>query len=198
MASMPQSPITPASAYADSLAEWQQMMPLVATLGPAVTKLGELMLECWRGGGKVMFAGNGGSAADAMHFAEELVVRFKKDRRALAAMALLDPTVLTCVGNDMGYEPLFARQIDALGKPGDLFCGLTTSGNSANIIRAFDIAKKRGMKTFAFLGGKGGKLAGQCDGELLVPSATTARVQEVHKLAFHSLCVWIDEIADTI
>jgi D-sedoheptulose 7-phosphate isomerase len=195
---MPQPPFTPASAFADSLAEWQQIMPLVATLGPAVTRLGEMMLECWRGGGKVMLAGNGGSAADAMHFAEELVVRFKKDRRALAAMALLDPTVLTCVGNDMGYEPLFARQIDALGKPGDLFCGLTTSGNSPNIIRAFDMARQRGMKTFAFLGGKGGKIAGLCDGELLVPSATTARVQEVHKLAFHSLCVWIDEIADTI
>lgn len=194
---MPES-MTPASAFADAIADWQRLAPLLAAMTPAVTRLGEMMVECWRGGGKVFFAGNGGSAADAMHFSEELVVRFKKDRRALASIALLDPTVLTCVGNDYGYDHLFARQVDALGKPGDLFCGLTTSGNSANVIAAIDMARGRGMKTCAFLGGTGGKLRGVCDVEILVPSDVTHRVQEVHKLVFHALCVWIDEVADTI
>lgn len=193
---MSSTPVTPSQAYRDALAEWTELLPVLDALTPQVEQLGQAMLTCWRGGGKVLFAGNGGSAADAMHFAEELVVRFHKDRAALAAIALCDPTVLTCVGNDMGYDKLFARQVDALGKPGDLFVGLTTSGNSTNIILAMEMAQRRGLKTCAFLGKDGGKLHGKVDVELLVPSKTTARVQEAHKLAFHALCVWIDEIAD--
>jgi D-sedoheptulose 7-phosphate isomerase len=187
--------ITPTSAYRDAVAEWNELLPALDALAPVVEQLGQAMLSCWRNGGKVLFAGNGGSAADAMHFAEELVVRFNKDRPALAAIALLDPTAVTCVGNDLGYDHIFARQIDALGKPGDLFCGLTTSGNSVNIIRAMEMARRRGLKTCGFLGKDGGKLKGTLDVELIVPSKTTARVQEAHKLVFHSLCVWIDEIA---
>ena len=188
--------ITPTSAYRAAIAEWTQLLPTLDGLAPVVEELGQAMLTCWRSGGKILFAGNGGSAADAMHFAEELVVRFHKDRPALAAIALLDPTAVTCVGNDMGYEQIFARQIDALGKPGDLFVGLTTSGNSPNMLAAMSMAKRRGLKTCGFLGKDGGKLRGTLDIELIVPSTTTARVQEAHKLAFHSLCVWIDEIAE--
>ena len=189
-------PITPSSAFNDALSEWAELLPALNALAPAVEQVGQAMLKCWRGGGKILFAGNGGSAADAMHFAEELVVRFHKDRPALAAIALCDPTALTCVGNDMGYDRVFSRQIDALGRPGDLFVGLTTSGNSTNVILAFDMAKRRGLTTCGFLGKDGGKLHGTLDVELLVRSTTTARVQEVHKLAFHALCVWIDEIAE--
>lgn len=194
---MPSS-ITPASAYLDSLAEWRTLLPALDAMAPIVTKLGEAMVECWRGGGKVMFAGNGGSAADAMHCAEELVVRFNRNRRALAAIALLDSSALTCIGNDFGYDQVFARQVEALGKPGDLFCGLTTSGSSPNIVRAMDVCQLRGVKTVAFIGKDGGALRGTCEIELLVPSVTTARIQEAHMLIFHALCVWIDEVADSI
>jgi D-sedoheptulose 7-phosphate isomerase len=194
----PAAPTTPASAFADALHEWQALAPLLAAMTPSITQLGEMMVECWRGGGKVFFAGNGGSAADAMHFSEELVVRFKKDRRALAAIALLDPTAITCAGNDMGYEHIFARQVDALGRPGDLFCGLTTSGNSPNVIAAMEMARRHGLKTCGFIGGSGGKALALCDVAIHVPSSTTARIQEVHKLVFHALCVWIDEVAATI
>lgn len=163
-----------------------------------VDVLGQTFVESWKKGGKIIFAGNGGSAADAMHFAEELVVRFCRNRRALAAMALLDSTMITCAGNDMGYESIFARQVDAMAKKEDVFVGISTSGNSPNILAAMDIARVRGLKTVSFIGKDGGKLRGKCDVEVLVPLAATHRVQEVHKLLFHSLCVWIDEIADTI
>lgn len=195
---MPESKITPASAYIDALAEWKALLPALDVMTPAITQFGEAMLECWRKGGKVMFAGNGGSAADAMHCAEELVVRFHKNRRALAAIALLDSTAITCAANDLGYDEVFARQVDALGKRGDLFCGLTTSGNSPNILRAMAVCREKGVKTVAFIGKDGGALRGTCDIEMLVPSNTTARIQEVHMFIFHSLCVWIDEVAGTI
>jgi D-sedoheptulose 7-phosphate isomerase len=190
--------ITPESAYRAAVAEWAELLPTLDALAPDVGRLGRAMLACWQGGGKVLFAGNGGSAADAMHFAEELVVRFHKDRRALAAISLTDPTTLTCAGNDLGYDRVFSRQVEALGRPGDVFVGLSTSGSSRNILLAFDAARAAGMVTVAFIGKDGGRLKGTCDVELHVPSPTTARVQEVHKLAFHALCVWIDEVADQV
>ncbi len=188
--------MSPTDAFRDSLQEWAGLLPRMSAIAPAVEKLGAAMMDCWGRGGKVMFAGNGGSSADAMHFAEELVVRFQKNRRALAAIALLDPTIITCAGNDLGYEQIFSRQIEALGKPGDLFCGLTTSGKSPNIVRAVAACRPLGITTAAFLGKDGGQLAGQCDLELIVPSPSTARIQEAHKLIFHSLCVWIDHSFD--
>ncbi|MFT3784627.1 MAG: SIS domain-containing protein [Tepidisphaeraceae bacterium] len=162
-------------------------------LGPKLDALGHALMRSWKAGGKMLTCGNGGSAADAMHFAEELTVRFNKNRRPYAALALLDPTVLTCAGNDMGYDAIFERQVEALGKPGDVLVVLTTSGNSPNCVRAVEIAKKQGLTTVSFLGKTGGKLAGVCDIELLVPSDVTHHIQEVHKVLFHALCVWLDE-----
>lgn len=172
------------------------MLPAVRALAPSLEALGEAMFQTWNAHGKVLFAGNGGSCADAMHFAEELMVRFQKNRRALGAIALADPTVVTCCGNDFGYDRIFSRQVEALGNPADLLVVLTTSGNSPNCILAVEAAKRIGMKTAAFLGKDGGKLRGVCDIELLVPHPVTARVQEAHKLLFHTLCGWIDERVD--
>ncbi len=177
----------------DDLAE---LIPRLRPLGPTVARLGEAMMQCWEARGKVLIAGNGGSAADAIHFAEELVVRYQKNRRGLAAMALCDPAVLTCAANDLGYEHVFSRQIEAYGNPGDLFIGLTTSGNSPNMIRAFSAARSNGLKSAAFLGKDGGKARGQADIELLVPSTITARVQEAHKILYHALCEWIESRID--
>jgi D-sedoheptulose 7-phosphate isomerase len=181
---------------ARAVAEWAELLPKVETLAPAAQRLADAMLACWERRGKVLIAGNGGSAADAMHFAEELAIRYHKNRRALAAVALCDPTVLTCAGNDFGYDRVFARQVEALGNPGDLLIVLTTSGNSENLLQAIEEARRRQMTTVAFLGKGGGKAKGMSDMELIVPSETTARVQEAHKLLFHVISEWIDAKLD--
>ena len=162
-------------------------------MAPELNRLGEAMLACWSAGGKVLTAGNGGSAADAMHLAEELVARFMKTRRALAAIALCDPTVLTCTANDFGFESVFSRQVEALGNTGDILIVFSTSGNSANILRAIDTAKQRGMVTASFLGKDGGKSKGACDFEFLVASQLPHRIQEIHQILYHSVCEWIEE-----
>jgi D-sedoheptulose 7-phosphate isomerase len=179
-----------------TIGEIRDLLPRLEPLGEQLERLGQAMLNCWAKRGKVLIAGNGGSAADAMHLAEELTVRFVKNRRALAAMALCDPTVLTCAANDLGYDYVFARQIEAFGNPGDVFIAMTTSGNSVNIIKAVELAKSRGLVTASFLGKDGGKLGGKCDIELLIPSPTTARIQEAHHLLFHALCEWIESKVD--
>ena len=168
------------------------LMPKLVALGPELQRLGEAMAACWARRGKVLVAGNGGSAADAMHLAEELVARFQKDRRALAAVALLESSLITCAANDFGFERVFERQVEALGNPGDVLVVLTTSGNSENLIRAIDAAKQQGVVTAAFLGRDGGKAKGRCDIELLVPATTAHRVQEGHKILYHALCEWVD------
>lgn len=168
------------------------LMPELVALGPELERLGEAMAACWERRGKVLVAGNGGSGADAMHLAEELVARFQKDRRALAAIALMDPSLITCAGNDFGFDRVFERQVEALGNPGDVLVVLTTSGNSENLLRAIDAAKARGVVTAAFLGRGGGKAKGRCDIELLVPATTAHRVQEGHKILYHALCEWVD------
>ncbi len=169
------------------------LLPRLIEMEPEMTRLGEALMAAWAGRGKALIAGNGGSAADAMHLAEELVVRFQKNRRALAAMALCDATAITCAGNDFGFDQVFSRQVEAFGNPGDVFIGFTTSGNSANILKAFEVAKHQGMVTAGFLGADGGKARPLCDIALLVPSPVTARVQEGHKVLYHSLCEWIDQ-----
>jgi D-sedoheptulose 7-phosphate isomerase len=173
-----------------------QLLPKLAEMEPQLLRLGQAMLDCWNARGKVLTAGNGGSAADAIHLAEELVVRFNKPRRALAAVALTDSGNLTCAGNDMGWDEVFARQVQALGNPGDTLVVFSTSGNSRNIVRAVETAKTAGVTTAAFLGKSGGNLKGACDFEFHIPSQNTARVQEAHLLLYHALCEWIDRQID--
>src|SRR5215217_5372247 len=150
------------------------LLPKLVALEPEMTRLGEALMKAWGNRGKALAAGNGGSAADAMHLAEELVVRFQKNRRALAAMALLDTTAITCAGNDFGFDQVFSRQVEAFGNPGDVFIGFTTSGNSTNMLKAFEAARKQGLVTAGFLGKDGGNAKALCDIALLVPSPVTA------------------------
>jgi D-sedoheptulose 7-phosphate isomerase len=151
-----------------------------------VDRCAALIADTLQAGGKVLTAGNGGSAADALHLSEELVGRYKNNRRALPAIALAaDATALTCIGNDFGFDQIFSRQVEALGAPGDVLVLFTSSGNSANLIVALEAATKKGLKTVAFLGRGGGKLKGLADVEWIVPSAIGARVQELHGWALH-------------
>lgn len=145
-------------------------------------------------GGRILFFGNGGSAADAQHLAAELTVRFVSERRALAGLALTtDTSALTACANDFGFESVFSRQIEAFGRPGDVALGLSTSGNSPNVIRALETARKMEMTAAAFTGGTGGKLKNIADPLLLIPSRTTARIQEMHNLLGHILCAEIED-----
>ncbi|HEX8340224.1 MAG TPA: SIS domain-containing protein [Tepidisphaeraceae bacterium] len=176
--------------FHDALAE-SRALQLDALAGP-IERIAAAMIGAWDAGGKILLAGNGGSAADAVHFSEELVARYRRDRRALASIALLDSGVLTCTANDFGYDHVFARQIEALGRPGDVFVGFTTSGNSSNILRALETARARQLVTVAFTGKDGGAARSMCDIPLIVPSATTARIQETHLLAYHAICEHVD------
>ncbi len=140
-------------------------------------------------GGKVLLCGNGGSASDAQHIAAEFVGRFVAARRALPAVALTtDTSILTAVGNDFGFETIFERQVEALGAAGDMLIGISTSGNSANVVRALAQARSRGMSTFGLLGGSGGECKALCDRAIVVGSKEAARVQELHILIGHILC----------
>ena len=158
-----------------------------------VTGAADLIDQCLRAGNKLLVCGNGGSAADASHFATELVVRFTKDRRALPMICLASDTgILTAAGNDYGFDEIFARQVAAFSAPGDVLICLSTSGKSKNLIRALEEAKARKLKTIAFLGRDGGSTIGIADVDLLVKSDSTARVQEAHKLLLHVLCEIIE------
>lgn len=152
------------------------------------------LAERLRRGCKILVCGNGGSAADAQHFAAELTGRYLKERRALAAIALTtDTSALTAIGNDYSYEQVFSRQVEALGRPGDVLVGISTSGNSGNVIAAVEAARSLGVKTVGILGRDGGRLAGLVDDALVVPSRVTARIQEVHEMVFHFWCEALDE-----
>ena len=156
------------------------------------------IVECLRAGGKVMACGNGGSAADAQHFAAELIGRFERERQELAAIALTtDTSILTAVGNDYSYDEIFSKQVRGLGKKGDILLGISTSGNSKNVVRAIEAAKKMGIKIIALTGNGGGKIATLLDKEdihLCAPSTRTARIQETHLVLLHTLCDGVDHI----
>ena len=184
------------SPLARAITDAQRLLPTLNAFAPELDRLGHALLACWAARGKVLTAGNGGSAADAIHLAEELVVRFAKPRRGLAAVALTDPGNLTCAANDLGWDHVFSRQIEALGNPGDVLVVFTTSGNSPNVGRAVAAAKAQGMTTVAFLGKTGGPLKGACDFEFHIPSHVTHRVQEAHLFLYHCLCEWIDARVD--
>ena len=145
-------------------------------------------------GNKVLICGNGGSNCDALHFAEEFTGRFRKDRRALPAISLSDSSHITCVGNDYGFDYIFSRGVEAYGKEGDMFIGISTSGNSANVIKAVEIAKKMGLKTCVLLGKDGGKLKGMCDYEFIIPGNTSDRIQEIHMMILHIIIEGVEKI----
>ena len=156
------------------------------------------MVECLNAGGKIMACGNGGSAADAQHFAAELMGRFERERRELAAVALTtDTSILTAVGNDYSYDQVFSKQVRGLGKSGDILLAITTSGNSKNVIKAVEAAQAMGIKVIALSGNGGGqlnKVLGANDLLLAAPSSRTARIQETHLVLLHALCDGIDHV----
>jgi D-sedoheptulose 7-phosphate isomerase len=158
-----------------------------------VLRQAEDMAERLRRGCRILVCGNGGSAADAQHLAAELSGRYLKERRALAGIALTtDTSALTAIGNDYGFDQVFSRQVEALGRPGDLLIGISTSGNSPNVIRAVESAKELGMRTLGLLGRDGGRLKVLVDDALVVPSPVTARIQEVHQMVYHFWCEALD------
>lgn len=162
----------------------------------AIRTTGNALAEAIKKGGKILFCGNGGSAADSQHLAAELVIRFRGnvERAAISAMALtVDPSIMTAGGNDYGFENVFAREVEAYGRAGDVLVGISTSGNSENVFRAMKVAKERGIIVVGLLGGTGGKLLELCDYSVVVPSDVTARIQEAHILIGHIWCEIIEE-----
>ncbi|MES2767243.1 MAG: D-sedoheptulose 7-phosphate isomerase [Bacteroidota bacterium] len=145
----------------------------------------QALAGAFKNGNKGLICGNGGSACDAMHFAEEFTGRYRKDRPALPVISLTDASHITCVGNDYGFDAIFSRGVEAFGQKGDFFFGISTSGNSPNVLKAIDAAKSRGLKTVALLGKDGGKMKGLCDYEFIVPGKTADRIQEVHMMILH-------------
>jgi D-sedoheptulose 7-phosphate isomerase len=159
-----------------------------------LTRVLDLMERSLRAGGKLLLFGNGGSAADAQHIAAELVIRYAGNRRAIAAISLAtDTSALTACGNDLGFEAIFERQIEALGRPHDVALGISTSGNSANVLRALRLARSLGLTTVGLTGACGGQMTALCDASVVVPSSVTARIQEMHIMIGHLLCKSLEQ-----
>lgn len=186
------------TSYIDS--EYEKSLALLrsmsedAILQEQVRRVVDLSVQALRRGNKLLFAGNGGSAADAQHWAGELVSRFNFDRPGLAGISLTtDTSILTAIGNDYGYEQVFARQIQALGREGDLFIAISTSGNSKNIVRAIEAARQAGIVVVGFTGQSGGSMAALCDVCLRMPSLETPKIQEGHEFLGHLICGLIEQ-----
>ena len=163
-------------------------------LAEPIANAADLMFSVLTQGNKILACGNGGSAADCQHFAAELVGRFQKERQAMAAVAMTtDTSILTALGNDYGFDVIFSRQVEALVRPGDLVVGISTSGNSANIMKALEKANERGAVTVGLTGRSGGKMKNLCDICICIPSDVTARIQEAHLLVEHLVCQRIEE-----
>ena len=181
------------SIFKSNLEALRTLLEDLRSLDADVHAAGSLASDTLLNGGKILFCGNGGSAADSQHLAAELTGRFVNDRRPLAAIALsTDTSALTCIGNDYSFDEIFARQVAGLGRKGDLLIGISTSGNSRNVIRAVEEAKKLGVKTIGLLGRNGGQLRSICDHSIVVPHNVTARIQECHILLGHTLCGLIE------
>jgi D-sedoheptulose 7-phosphate isomerase len=180
----------------EELYDHQHIIKKVIELLTADIEAGcEMFVDAAKNGKKILIAGNGGSAADAQHIAAELSGRFVKDRKALAGIALTtDTSAITAIANDYGYDRVFSRQVEALAQPGDLFIGISTSGNSQGILNAFKTAKEMGCKTLGLSGRDGGKMNGLCDLNIIVPADTTARIQEMHILIGHIFCKAVDDL----
>ncbi len=179
--------------FQDELAALANTFTLLAEQSDVLERISNLCTEALRRGNKILFCGNGGSAADAQHLAAEFVGRYKLNRPAMASIALtVDTSILTAVGNDFGYDEVFSRQTEALGKAGDVLIGISTSGNSENVVRAMRLAAQMGIATVAFTGSGGGKMASMADIALCVPSATTNHIQEMHITAGHLICECVE------
>lgn len=164
-----------------------------AALCAAAAQATEISIAALRAGRKLLFCGNGGSAADAQHWAGELVSRFHYDRPGLPAIALTtDSSILTAIGNDYGYDRVFARQVEALGVAGDVLVAISTSGNSPNVVAAIEAARAQGLATIGFTGQGGGRMAALCDVCIRIPSTSTPRIQEGHEVLGHALCALIE------
>ena len=158
-----------------------------------IAQAAQIIIEAYKNGKKVIIFGNGGSAADSQHVAAELIGRFQKERKSLSAIALTtDTSAITALGNDYGYEVIFSRQMEGLATPGDVAIGISTSGNSANVIKGIETAKGIGLKTISLTGCQGGKLAPVSDIKIIVPSKNTARIQESHNCILHSICELVE------
>lgn len=176
------------------MADHAAVLAATKALSSDIERAGILIRDALAGGHKILFCGNGGSAADSQHLAAEIVGRFQKERPSLPALALtVDTSVLTAVANDYGYDTVFSRQVEGLGNDGDVLVGISTSGNSKNVIAAIEAARKKQMKVIGFTGIGGGKMADLCDVCLAVPSRVTARTQEMHIMMGHILCEIAEE-----
>lgn len=189
------SPSFPRAALLRSgLDEHMEVFQRLPALASVIQETGRLLAATLSAGGKLLLCGNGGSAADSQHIAAELSGRFVKDRRPLAAVALsTDTSALTCIANDYGFDEVFSRQVVALGRKGDCLLAISTSGNSRNVLRAAEVARAAGIQVIGLLGRDGGALRALCDTAIVVPSATTARIQEVHIFIGHTLCAMVEE-----
>jgi D-sedoheptulose 7-phosphate isomerase len=182
------------SPFLRNLAEHRALMDALPALDEAVCAAGRALAAVLASGGKLMFCGNGGSAADSQHLASELTGRFVNDRRPLAGLALnTDSSALTCIGNDYAFDEVFARQVRGLGRAGDGLVAISTSGNSRNVLRAVAAAREAGIYTLGLLGRDGGQLRQTCDAAIVVPHQVTARIQEAHILIGHTLCGLIED-----
>jgi D-sedoheptulose 7-phosphate isomerase len=178
----------------EHISEHRATVDLIADLDEPIEKVANILIRCLEKGGTIFWCGNGGSASDSQHLAGELVGRFVKERKPLKSIALTaDSAVMTCIVNDYGYEHIFSRQVEALGSDGDVLVGITTSGNSQNVLNAFEVAKQKDMTTIALLGKGGGSSIDLVEHPIVVPSNSTARIQEMHILIGHILCDLIEE-----
>jgi D-sedoheptulose 7-phosphate isomerase len=176
-----------------AVAELENLLAAIGERAGTLDELAKWTADLVLGGARLLVCGNGGSAAEAQHFATELLGRYCQERRPLPALALVaDGSLLTCIANDYSADSIFARQVQGLGSPGDLLVGLTTSGRSKNVIAAVAAARELGLHTLALLGKDGGPLAGRAEREWIVPSQSTARIQEAHLLFIHAVCEYID------
>jgi D-sedoheptulose 7-phosphate isomerase len=182
-----------ARVFGHAIAEHLEVVREMQAQQPLLESIAFAMASTLRAGGKILWCGNGGSAGDSQHLAAELVGRFRRDRRGLASIALTtDSSALTAIANDHGYECVFSRQVEALGAPGDILVGISTSGNSPNVVAAMQAARAMELATVAFTGAGGGRMAPLADHLFAVASRDTARIQEAHILAGHMLCDWIE------
>ena len=182
-----------AEIFTKAIAEHRKIVLDLESRQAVLEAIARVIASALRGGGKILWCGNGGSAADSQHMAAEIVGRFRRERRGLPGIALTtDTSILTAVANDYGFDMVFARQVEALGVPGDVLVGISTSGNSRNVMAALEAARSLGLVTVAFTGAGGGKMAALADHLLAVDSCDTARIQEAHALAGHMICDWIE------